>query len=86
MHATAASLGAAAGDAVLFDFRTVHGAHGNLQDRRRRAFSMRWVGDDGHYCERPGKTSPPYPGHGMHDGDRLREDWFPVLWPRRESS
>jgi ectoine hydroxylase-related dioxygenase (phytanoyl-CoA dioxygenase family) len=70
------------GDAVLFDFRTVHGARGNLQNRRRRAFSMRWVGDDGHYSERPGRTSPPYPGHNMRDGDRLRQDWFPVLWPR----
>ena len=69
------------GDAVLFNFRTVHGARGNLQPRRRRAFSMRWVGDDGHYRERPGRTSPPFPGHGMHDGERLREDWFPVLWP-----
>lgn len=70
------------GDAVLFDFRTVHGARGNLQNQRRRAFSMRWVGDDGHYCERPGRTSPPYPGHNMTEGQRLREDWFPVLWPR----
>jgi ectoine hydroxylase-related dioxygenase (phytanoyl-CoA dioxygenase family) len=70
------------GDAVLFDFRTVHGARGNLQKRRRRAFSMRWVGDDGCYRERPGRTSPPFPGHGMRDGERLREDWFPVLWPR----
>ena len=70
------------GDAVLFDFRTVHGAHGNLQDRQRRAFSMRWVGDDGHYSERPGKTSPPFPGHNMRDGEKLRQDWFPVLWPR----
>jgi ectoine hydroxylase-related dioxygenase (phytanoyl-CoA dioxygenase family) len=70
------------GDAVLFDFRTVHGARGNLQDHRRRAFSMRWVGDDGHYVERPGKTSPPFPGHDMQDGQKLREDWFPVLWPR----
>jgi len=70
------------GDAVLFDFRTVHGARGNFQDHRRRAFSMRWVGDDGHYTERPGRTSPPYPGHDMVDGQKLREDWFPVLWPR----
>jgi ectoine hydroxylase-related dioxygenase (phytanoyl-CoA dioxygenase family) len=70
------------GDAVLFDFRTVHGARGNFQDHRRRAFSMRWVGDDGHYTERPGRTSPPYPGHDMIDGQKLREDWFPVLWPR----
>ena len=70
------------GDAVLFDFRTVHGARGNLQQRRRRAFSMRWVGDDGHYSERPGKTSPPFPNHNMRDGEKLRADWFPVLWPR----
>jgi ectoine hydroxylase-related dioxygenase (phytanoyl-CoA dioxygenase family) len=69
------------GDAVLFDFRTVHGARGNLSGQNRRAFSMRWVGDDGHYSERPGKTSPPFPGHNMRDGERLREDWFPVLWP-----
>ncbi|MGB5328420.1 MAG: phytanoyl-CoA dioxygenase family protein [Gammaproteobacteria bacterium] len=73
------------GDAVLFDFRTVHGARGNLQNQRRRAFSMRWVGDDGHYRELPGRTSPPYPGHDMTDGQRLREDWFPVLWPRQAS-
>ena len=70
------------GDAVLFDFRTVHGARGNLRDRPRRAFSMRWVGDDGHYTERPGRTSPPFPGHGMRPGQKLREDWFPILWPR----
>ncbi|MCP4332793.1 MAG: phytanoyl-CoA dioxygenase [Gammaproteobacteria bacterium] len=70
------------GDAVLFDFCTVHGARGNLQDRRRRAFSMRWLGDDGHYTERPGRTSPPYPGHDMQDGQKLREDWFPILWPK----
>ena len=74
------------GDAVLFDFRTVHGARGNFQDHRRRAFSMRWVGDDGHFTERPGRTSPPYPGHDMIDGQKLREDWFPVLWPRETTN
>ena len=73
------------GDAVLFDFRTVHGARGNFSDQRQRAFSMRWVGDDARYIERPGETSPPYPGHDMQDGKRLREDWFPVLWPRQQS-
>ena len=70
------------GDAVAFDFRTVHGARGNLQNHPRRAFSMRWVGDDNHYRERPGRTSPPFPGHNMQNGQKLREDWFPVLWPR----
>jgi len=69
------------GDCVLFDFRTVHGARGNFSSTRRRALSLRWVGDDARYVERPGRTSPPFPGHEMKPGDRLREDWFPVIWP-----
>jgi ectoine hydroxylase-related dioxygenase (phytanoyl-CoA dioxygenase family) len=71
------------GDAVLFDFRTAHGARGNLSAGRRRALSLRWVGDDARFIERPGRTSPPYPGHNMVPGQKLREDWFPVIWPDR---
>ena len=70
------------GDAVAFDFLTLHGARGNTAARRRRAFSLRLVGDDARYVERPGRTSPPYPGHAMQPGQRLREDWFPILLPR----
>ena len=70
------------GDAVAFDFRTLHGARGNTATTRRRAFSLRLVGDDARYVDRPGATSPPYPGHGMQPGQKLREDWFPVIWPR----
>jgi len=69
------------GDAVLFDYRTLHGARGNPTAARRRALSLRFVGDDVRYAERPGRTSPPYPGHGMLPGQRLRADWFPVVWP-----
>ncbi len=65
------------GDAVAFNFRTVHGARGNHSSQRRRAFSVRFVGDDARYGERPGPTSPPFPGHGMVAGDLLRSDWFP---------
>jgi ectoine hydroxylase-related dioxygenase (phytanoyl-CoA dioxygenase family) len=68
------------GDAVLFDYRTVHGARGNMAATRRRALSLRWLGDDARYVERPGRTSPPFPRHGMVTGQRLREDWFPVIW------
>ena len=67
------------GDAVAFNFKTLHGARGNAGALRRRAFSLRLVGDDAVYVERPGPTSPPYPGHGMQTGQRLREDWFPYL-------
>lgn len=68
------------GDAVAFAFATLHGARGNESCKRRRAFSLRFVGDDARYVNRPGPTSPPFPGHGMLPGDRLREDWFPVLY------
>ena len=68
------------GDIVLFDFRTVHGARGNPEGSSRRALSLRWVGDDARYVERSGRTSPPYPGHGMVTGQKLRPDWFPVIW------
>lgn len=74
------------GDAVLFDFRTVHGARGNLSKKRRRALSLRFVGDDARVVERTGRTSPPYPGHGMKAGDRLREDWFPTIFGRAPMS
>lgn len=70
------------GDAVAFNFATLHGARGNDSATRRRAFSLRFVGDDARFVERPGRTSPPFPGHGMRPGQRLRDDWFPVLWPR----
>ncbi|MEL6889406.1 MAG: phytanoyl-CoA dioxygenase family protein [Pseudomonadota bacterium] len=71
----------APGDAVAFHFRTLHGARGNRSDSRRRAFSLRLVGEDARYVARPGPTSPPFPGHGMEAGQRLRPDLFPVLQP-----
>lgn len=70
------------GDAVAFNFKTLHGARGNESGQRRRAFSLRLVGDDARYVERPGPTSPPFPGHGMTQGQKLREDWFPQIYNR----
>lgn len=72
------------GDAVAFHFGILHGARGNETPQRRRAFSLRMLGDDTHYVTRPGPTSPPFPGHGMVDGERLREDWFPVVYNREQ--
>jgi ectoine hydroxylase-related dioxygenase (phytanoyl-CoA dioxygenase family) len=74
------------GDAVAFNFLTLHGARGNEAGIRRRAFSLRLVGDDAHYVERPGRTSPPYPGHDMQPGQRLRADWFPYLKGREAAT
>ncbi|MEM7521530.1 MAG: phytanoyl-CoA dioxygenase family protein [Pseudomonadota bacterium] len=72
----------APGDAVAFHYGVLHGARGNTSAQRRRAFSLRLLGDDARYVERPGPTSPPFPGHGMKAGERLREDWFPTIWKR----
>ncbi|WP_406871913.1 phytanoyl-CoA dioxygenase family protein [Aminobacter sp. P9b] len=70
------------GDAVAFNYKTLHGARGNQTQSRRRAFSLRLLGDDARYVERPGRTSPPFPGHEMKPGEKLREDWFPVIFRR----
>lgn len=72
----------APGDAVAFNYHVLHGTRGNTSENRRRAFSLRLVGDDARYVERPGRTSPPFPEHGMTEGQRLREDWFPVIYRR----
>ena len=70
------------GDAVAFNYGILHGARGNDAAARRRAFSLRLLGDDARYVERPGRTSPPFPGHDMQPGQVLREDWFPVIFQR----
>lgn len=67
------------GDAVAFNFHILHGARGNETTQRRRAFSLRLLGDDTRYTQRPGPTSPPFPGHEMKEGQKLREDWFPFI-------
>ena len=69
------------GDAVAFNYGILHGARGNETTQRRRAFSLRLVGDDARYAARPGPTSPPFPGHDMQPGQKLRNDWFPQVWP-----
>lgn len=72
----------APGDAVAFHYRVLHSARGNTAETRRRAFSLRLLGDDARYVARPGPTSPPFPGHDMQPGARLRADWFPILLDR----
>jgi ectoine hydroxylase-related dioxygenase (phytanoyl-CoA dioxygenase family) len=67
------------GDAIAFHFSTLHGARANMGVSRRRVFSVRYLGDDARFVERPGRTSPPFPGHGMVNGQRLRADWFPAV-------
>jgi ectoine hydroxylase-related dioxygenase (phytanoyl-CoA dioxygenase family) len=70
------------GDTILFNFKTLHGTTDGVMRRRRSAFSTRWLGDDVRFLERKGESSPPFPNPGMVTGDRMREDWFPILWRR----
>jgi len=70
------------GDAVAFNMLTLHAAAGSRD--RRRAFSIRLVGDDVRLAARPHPTSPPFPELDgvLGDGDPLDHPLFPRLWPR----
>ena len=72
------------GDAVAFDYRTLHGAPANNHpSSQRRAFSLRLVGDGIRFARRDNiVTSPPFEQITLNDGDPLVADEFPVLYPR----
>jgi ectoine hydroxylase-related dioxygenase (phytanoyl-CoA dioxygenase family) len=66
------------GDAVAFNMLTLHAAAGS--PTRRRAFSLRLVGDDVRWAPRPHRTSPPYDEVALEAGAPLHHELFPVLW------
>ena len=68
------------GDAILFNFKILHSSSGNSEKIPRKAFSMRFIGDDVRYLDRGGETSPPFKGIDLKIGAKMREDWFPVVW------
>lgn len=68
------------GDAIAFDFRTIHGANANTVASRSRTLSFRLVGDDVRYRQRDGRTSPDFPEINQQTGEVLRTDWFPVIY------
>jgi hypothetical protein len=47
---------------------------------RRRVVSIRWVGDDARFINRPGQTSPNFPGLDYEDGMPFEGEEFPVLY------
>lgn len=69
------------GDAVAFDFRTLHGAPANASPIRRRVISVRWVGDGATFKERSGPTSPAFPELTYSDGAPFDGEEFPLLYP-----
>ena len=68
------------GDAILFNFKVLHSSSGNNDKKSRKAFSARFIGDDVRYIDREGETSPPFVGIDLNQGDKMRKDWFPVVW------
>ena len=70
------------GDAVAFDYKTIHGAPANTSaTSERRAFSLRLVGDDISFVRREGiVTSPPFPKVTLQNNAPLIADEFPVLF------
>ena len=71
------------GDAVAFHMLTLHRAAGS--PTRRRAFSLRLLGDDARFAPRPHRTSPPFAGlaDALESGARMAHPLFPVLWHER---
>ncbi len=68
------------GDAIAFHYRTLHDAPGNSLETRRRAVSLRWLGDDATFGTRPWQVSPPYEPEGLAPGAPLDGDArFPVV-------
>jgi ectoine hydroxylase-related dioxygenase (phytanoyl-CoA dioxygenase family) len=70
------------GDVLVFNGLVVHGSTGNhTTDRRRRAFSTRWAGDDVRFDPRH-PTMPLLWPHGLEKGDALGGPLFPQILPR----
>ena len=69
------------GDAIAFDYRTIHGAPANTsRSTERRAFSLRLLGDGVRFARREGiVTSPPFEQIKLQHGDALVADEFPIL-------
>jgi ectoine hydroxylase-related dioxygenase (phytanoyl-CoA dioxygenase family) len=71
------------GDAIFFDFLTVHGAPGFPYQTRRRILSLRYLSADARHAPRRWVTSPPFDGleAELPAGSPMDHPLFPVVWP-----
>src|SRR3984957_2101423 len=71
------------GDAIFFDFLTVHGAPGFPFGGRRRVLSLRYLSADARHAPRRWRTSPPFddPDAQLPAGAALDHPLLPVVWP-----
>lgn len=69
------------GDLVAFHMLTLHASAGVDGDRRRRVFSLRFLGDDMRHAPRRWKTSPEFPGLAdeLPAGAPMAHPLFPLL-------
>ena len=71
------------GDAVFFDFLTVHGAPGFPHRGRRRILSLRYLSAAARHAPRTWRTSPPFDDLDaeLPAGAPMDHPLFPVVWP-----
>jgi ectoine hydroxylase-related dioxygenase (phytanoyl-CoA dioxygenase family) len=76
------------GDAVCFHMLTLHASRGVDGTRRRRVFSVRFMGDDIVHAPRRWKTSPEFPGLAaeLPAGAPMSHPFFPELWRQPDSA
>ncbi len=69
------------GDLVAFHMLALHASAGVDGDRRRRVFSVRFIGDDTTHAPRRWKTSPDFPGlaEQLPAGAAMAHPLFPLL-------
>ena len=67
------------GDLIAFNFSIIHGAPGNSGKNRRRAFSVRFIGDDATFAKRKGEVSPPFPEVTLNHGEKMNSPSFPEI-------
>ena len=72
----------APGDVVCFHMLALHAAAGVDAGRRRRVFSLRFLGDDVRHAPRRWTTSPQFPGlaEELAAGAPMDHALFPLLW------
>jgi ectoine hydroxylase-related dioxygenase (phytanoyl-CoA dioxygenase family) len=71
------------GDAIFFDFLSVHGAPGFPFPGRRRVLSLRYLSAGARHAPRGWRTSPPFGGLDaeLPSGAVMDHPLFPVVWP-----
>jgi ectoine hydroxylase-related dioxygenase (phytanoyl-CoA dioxygenase family) len=75
------------GDMVCFNMLTLHASGGVSGQTRRRAFSIRFMGDDIRHAPRRWRTSPEFPGlaQTLPEGAPMEHPLFPIVWPAAEA-